>query len=514
MPGLQLGEGRQVAQYVDMIIRGASVYDGTGAAAEQADIAIDGEHIARVGDVSGLTARHELEAEGLAVAPGFIDVHTHDDFAALLYPDMGFKLRGGVTTCIVGNCGFGAAPFAEACVLARAIHPRLELRHYEGYAGYFDRLREQPPGVNIGVLAGHGTLRLATMGSADRAPDDAEMRRMKSLLGEALQTGVLGMSSGLIYEPGRYATTDELVELAAEMRGSGGLYATHMRDEGTGLLDSVDEAIQIGRRAGVPVQISHHKASGRESWGLVARSIELIEAALQRGEDVHADQYPYTAGSTILRAVLENGAFLPPSASGGRGGIGAVRGEDVLIASAAGHPDWEGRSIAALAERFGVDARTAAEWVLESAPDATVILHLMDESDVQRVLGHPSTMIGSDGIPTLEGRPHPRLYNSFARVLGHYARDLGVLSLAEAIHRMTGMSARKFGLVGRGVIREGACADLVVFDPATVIDRGTFESPNLYPDGILHVIVNGEQAVRDGALAGARVGQALRRQAR
>jgi len=498
-----------MAKRYDLLIRDADVFDGTGAEPVRADVGVEGTHIALVGDAGAATAASEIVASGLALSPGFIDVHTHDDFAAFAHPDMAFKTRGGVTTCVVGNCGFGAAPFAAAAQVGGDLLSIDGLEPYDGHAGYAAALDQRGIGANIGMLAGHGTFRLAAMGRDDRAPDERELEVMKSHLREALDAGVLGMSSGLIYEPGRYAATDEIAELAAEMRGTGALYATHMRDESTGLLDSVNEAIEIGNRAGVPVQISHHKAAGRASWGLVKDSLKLIEAAQARGESVHADQYPYTAGSTMLRAVLQNGAFAE-SASGDVG-IAAALPADVVVASAPGHPEWEGQSIEVLSATFGLPPRAAAEKVVAEVPGASVVLHMMSEDDVQAVLRHPSTMIGSDGIPTLDGKPHPRLYNSFARVLGHYSRDLKLMSIATAIHRMTGMSAQKFGLADRGEIRVGAAADLVLFDAGAVIDKGTFDNPNQYPDGIIHVIVNGKPVVQNGQVTPARPGTVLRR---
>lgn len=488
-----------------VLIRNASLYDGTGAAPVVRDVSIDADRIAEIGSLTG-SAELEIDAEGLALSPGFIDVHTHDDFAAVLYPDMGFKVQGGVTTCVVGNCGMGAAPFRQAELMARAFHPNRELPGWEGYAGYLAQLDGQPPSVNIGVLVGHGTVRLAVMGGAARAPSADELATMKSLLGEGIEAGALGLSTGLIYEPSRHADTDEIVELARELQGSGGLYTTHMRNEGVKLLESVDEAIEIGERAGVPVQISHHKASGRESWGLVGESLARIAAAQARGVDVHADQYPYTAGSTVLAAIVGNRGF-----EGGKGGVGKLEAADVVIASTASHSDWHGRSIADFVSEWEIDAAAAAVRVLEAEPLATIIMHTMSEDDVKTVMRHPSTMIGSDGIPSLDGNPHPRLYGSFARVLGHYARDLSVFPLEEAVYRMTGFAARKFGLAGRGVVEEGAFADLVLFDPATIIDRGTYEAPHATPAGIHHVFVNGGHVVRDGEHTGARSGIALRR---
>lgn len=479
----------------DVVIREATVFDGRGGEAFGADVAIEGDRIADVGSVSG-DGKREIDGRGLALSPGFIDVHTHDDFAALVHRDMAFKSRGGVTTCIVGNCGFGAAPWSQGSLMAAAFHGGHEVPRYEGFAGYFSHLDQNPPGVNIGVLVGHGTLRLAAIGRDARAPDAAEMEEMKANLREGLEAGALGLSTGLIYEPGRHATTEEIIELASEMRGTRSLYATHMRDEAKGLVRSVEEAIRIGEEAHVPVQISHHKAAGRENWGLVRESLVRIEQARGRGLAVHADQYPYTAGSTALAAARLNKMAGP---------------DDVVIASSPRHPEWEGKSLTDLARELGTSGEEAADRVLEGSPGATVIVHTMNEDDVRTVLRHPSTMIGSDGIPTLEGKPHPRLYNTFARVLGHYARDEKILPLGEAVYRMTGFSADVFGLHDRGSVRAGAFADLVVFDPAEIIDRGTFDDPNRYPDGIRHVFVNGVEVADDTKATGALPGRALRR---
>jgi N-acyl-D-amino-acid deacylase len=441
----------------DTVIRNATLYDGSGGSPFGADVALEGDRIAVVGTVRG-EARREITATGLALAPGFIDVHSHDDFAALIHRDMAFKALGGVTTCIVGNCGFGAAPRAEAATFARAFHPDDELPSYDGYGGYLAHL----------------------------------------------ESGVLGLSTGLIYEPGCHAGTGELIELASELHGTRGLYATHMRDEAARLVESVDEAIRIGEAAGVPVQISHHKAFGRPNWGLVSESLRRIERARAAGTRVHADQYPYTAGSTVLAAVVQTRMVSDRDEAD-------VSPGDVVVASSQPHPEWEGRSLEELAGRFGCSAMEAADRVLGQAPGTTVVLHGLCEDDVQTVLRHPSTMIGSDGIPTLGGKPHPRLYNSFARVLGHYAREVGILSLPEAVRRMTGLAADTFGLDDRGYLREGSCADLVLFDADAIIDRGTFAEPNQYPDGIHQVFVNGVEVARGKRHSGALPGRALRR---
>ncbi len=507
--GADTGTNTDTHGAFDLLIRGAVVYDGSGAPGQSLDVAIRGERIAAVGTLDDRAAKTGavLDGRGLALAPGFIDVHSHDDFAVLIHPEMDFKLMQGVTTDVVGNCGMGAAPFETARVFVQAFHPGKELAGWKGYAGYLEAIDRDPPSLNVAALVGHGTLRAAAMGGARRAPDASELARMKKDLSEGLDAGAVGYSTGLIYEPGRNADTAELVALAREMSGSGGLYATHMRNEGEGLLDSIRETLEIGESGQVPVQVSHHKAAGRENWGLVGQSLALLEAAQGRGLDVSADQYPYTSASTILAAVVQNGAF----AKRGEGGVGRTDAAGVVIANAPGHPHYEGRSILALAEEWELDAESAARRILDEEPAAWVVLHSMNEEDVCTVLRHPTTMIGSDGVPTEGGKPHPRLYGSFARVLGHYSRRLGVLSLEEAIHRMTGFPASKFRLEGRGLVREGAYADLVLFDPERIDDVASYEEPRRHPAGIHHVFVNGRAVVKDGVHTGARPGRALRR---
>jgi N-acyl-D-amino-acid deacylase len=296
------------------------------------------------------------------------------------------------------------------------------------------------------------------------------------------------MSSGLVYEPGKHATTDELVDLARVVAAAGGIYTSHIRDEGAGLLDAVDEAIAVGERAGLPVVVSHLKASGPANWGRVIEALDRIDAA---GPTVAADQYPYTAGSTVLSAVLADPDRFATSVQPG----------DIVIASTERHPEWHGRTL----------AEVDGQEVLAAEPTATVIIHAMSEDDVRAVLAHPGIMIGSDGIPTLDGQPHPRLYGTFARVLGHYSRDLGVLPLEEAVHRMTGRPAAVFGLADRGAIRPGAYADLVLFDPARIVDVNTFADPHHPPAGIEGVWVNGTRVVEGGEHLGARPGRTLRR---
>ncbi len=461
-----------------------------------------------MGDLTAERAGIEVDAGRLALAPGFIDVHSHDDFAVFLTPAMDFKVGQGVTCDVVGNCGFGAAPLrtarASMALFGGDVH-RDELPTWDGYGEYLDALDADPPSLNVAVLVGHGTIRLNAMGNEQRPPTRAEHATMGDAMADGLAAGCVGFSTGLIYEPGRYAANDELVALASAMAEHGGVYASHMRNEAEGLLDAVSETIRIGDVSGVPVQISHHKASGRASWGLVRESLAIIDEARARGADVTADQYPYTAASTTLAAVMQNH-------DDGLSGLGATDWSAVILATAPGHPGWEGSSMAELGEELGVDPVAAAKRVLDAEGyGAVVVIHSMCEDDVRTVMAHPSTMIGSDGIPAAGGKPHPRLYGTFARVLGRYVRDERVLSLEEAIHRMSGMPAAKFALAGRGVIETGAWADLVLFDPASIDDVATFDSPRRHPTGIRRVWVNGTLVARDGAHTGERPGRAVRR---
>jgi N-acyl-D-amino-acid deacylase len=492
----------------DVLIRDAEVYDGGGAPPFRADVALRGERIVRVGKLGG-TGGVTIDAHGLAVAPGFIDVHSHDDVAVFLHPEMDFKVMQGVTTDVVGNCGLGPAPFPAAAHLFRSLHARDDLPTWNGHAGYLNALAASPASLNVALLVGHGTTRLAAMGGEGRAPEGQELAAMQRTVAEGLEAGAFGLSTGLIYEPGRHAAPPEIVALAKLAAGARGLYASHMRNEAAGLLDSIAETLHVGEVAGVPVQVSHHKAAGRENWGRTRDSLRLLDEARARGLDATADQYPYTAASTALAAVIQNDAL---NDRGLDGGLGRVRPADVLIASAPGHPEYEGRTLGDLSRALGLDAEAAARKVVDAEGlSAIAVVEVMDEQDVRAVMRHPTTMIGSDGIPSLDGKPHPRLYGTFPRVLGRYAREAGLFPMAEAIHRMTGFPATKFRLAERGFVREGLFADLVVFDPQRVRDTATFGEPHRFPLGIRHVFVNGVAVVRDGRHTGARPGKALRR---
>jgi N-acyl-D-amino-acid deacylase len=474
----------------DFILRGGEVIDGSGAPRRRADVAIAGERIAEIGAIGRVAGVHEIDVSGKIVAPGFIDVHTHDDRALFATPEMAAKASQGVTTVITGNCGISLAPLA----IDRRPPPPLDLLgdaedyRYGRFADYLEALDRTPAAVNAACLVGHSTLRVGTMNTLDRPAEARELTRMGELLQEALDAGAVGLSSGLAYAPAEHAPPSEIEALAALLRPAGALYTTHMRNEGGGVLDSLDESFAVGEAAGVPVVISHHKTIGRDNFGRTALTLPRIEAAIAR-QQVGLDAYPYIASSTVLTAAQ------------------AGRATKVMVTWSKTAPEEAGRELAAIAADWGVGIEAA---VARLQP-AGAIYWMMDEADVQRVLRFPHTMIGSDGLPH-DFHPHPRLWGTFPRVLGHYCRELGLFGLEEAVRKMTGLPAARFGLAGRGAIVEGAFADITVFDSATVIDRATFETPTVPAAGIEQVFVNGRPVWTEGKPTGERPGRALRRQ--
>jgi N-acyl-D-amino-acid deacylase len=474
----------------DYILRGGEVIDGSGRARFRADVMIKGDRIAEIGAVARTAGAHEIDVMGKVVAPGFIDVHTHDDRALFATPEMAAKASQGVTTVVTGNCGISLAPLS----IDHAPPPPLDLigdaadYRYGRFADYLAALDRTPAAINAACLVGHSTLRVGAMTALDRSAEAAEIGRMGELLQEALDAGAVGMSSGLAYAPAEHTPASEIEALAALLRPAGALYTTHMRNEGDRVLDSLEESFAVGRAAGVPVVISHHKTIGRQNFGRTAQTLPVIAAALA-GQEIGLDAYPYIASSTVLTAVQ------------------AERATKVLVTWSKSAPEQAGRELSAIAADWGVGPKAAVDRL----QPAGAIYWMMDEADVQRVLGFPHTMIGSDGLPH-DFHPHPRLWGTFPRVLGHYCRDLGLFELEEAVRRMTGLPAARFGLSGRGKIAAGACADITVFDPATVIDRATFEKPITPAAGIEHVFVNGRPVWAEGKPTGDRPGRALRRQ--
>ena len=510
-PGPKLA---RMAPY-DLLIRNARIIDGTGAPAVNGDVAIVGTRIVRVSTQpiprdSGLRV---IDAKGHVLAPGFIDMHAHLE-PLLTMPDAKSAAMQGVTLALGGPDGGGPWPFGA----------------------YLDSADRAGLGINVAYLTGHNTIRRTVMGTANRAPTPDELARMTSMVGQAMHEGAFGISTGLRYIPGFYSKTEEVIALSKVAADSGGIYTSHLREEGLGLFEGVGEALEIGRQAHIPIVLTHHKAIGQKMWGKSTVTLHMVDSARAAGTDVMIDQYPYTASSTSLDVLvppwaLEGGRtelkkrldnpVLKDSITRGvvdyllndRGG-GDVR--RVQFANVAWDHTLDGKTLYDWAKRKGIDPtpEKSAPLVLEGVLNggASMVFHVIDEGDVRRIMAHPMTMVGSDGRLTRpgDGVPHPRNYGTFPRVLGEYVRVQHVLTLEQAVHKMTGMSAQRLGLRDRGCIRAGCVADITVFDPATIADKGTFTEPHQYPVGIDWVLVNGTPVVADGQFTTARPGRVVR----
>jgi len=519
---------------MDVLIHNIDVLDGSGSPAFRADVGMERDRIAGIGDFSSTTAKMILDGTGLTAAPGFIDVHSHSDFTLPINPRAESKVRQGVTTEVTGNCGLSPAPLDPVSgESVMATHPHLSWE-WNTFGDYLDYLRQQGLSVNVVPLVGHGMIRGTGMGLADRAPTENEMQAMKRLVAQAMEEGAWGLSTGLIYPPGVYATTDELVEQSRVVAKRGGFYFTHIRGEAATLVKAVAEAIEIGERAELPVQIAHLKAQLPENWPLMSQALALIDNARARGLDVTADRYPYTASSTSLSARLPAWAHdggssallerlqLPETRRRIKEDL-SVRPDQwdtVLIAFSPNAPELEGLTVAEIAEqRVAEPAETALDILLETEIKVSIIHSSMNEENLRRVLCHPAVMIGSDGSALLpkgplgQGKAHPRSYGTFPRVLGKYVREEKVLSLAEAVHKMSGLPAERLGLSDRGRLVRGMKADLVLFNADTVRDRATFTRPYQYPTGIEYVFVNGQAVVTPEGHTGALPGRILEREA-
>jgi len=499
---------------LDLVVINGKLVDGTGNPWYQADIGVKDKHIVAIGRDLG-KANRVIDAKGLVVAPGFIDIHAHSGASLLVDPKGQSAVRQGVTTQVIGNCGHSMFPVAEDAMPAMDYgkEPMTDLVSYAG------RVREQGVGINVAPLVGHSVVRAAVMGYAARLPSADELEAMKRIVAKAMEDGAFGMSTGLIYPPGCFSDTNELVALAQVVAKYGGIYTSHIRNEREGVVAAVEEAIAIGERAGLPVQVSHHKAANRKSWGLVHDTLRIMEEARARGVDVTCDQYPYVATLSMLSIFLPHWAH--------DGGMKALLGRlrdvkvrqriltevrqlgkdwsEVVIIACPKHREWRGLSVAEIAELLGVSPEEAVpETLLAGDDDVQMVNFGMCEDDVITVMRHPLTMIGSDGLAVApdgilgEDPQHPRSYGAFPRVLGVYVREKRVLTLEEAVRKMTSAPAQRLGLRGRGLLREGMRADITIFDPQLVADRATFTEPHLYPVGIEVVLINGEVVIEGG----------------
>jgi dihydroorotase/N-acyl-D-amino-acid deacylase len=497
----------------DILITNARVIDGAGTAWYNADIGIRGDTIAAIGPLSGASATTRIDARGLVAAPGFIDIHSHGRRGIFSVPTAENYLREGVTTFVEGPDGSSPIPLAP----------------------FLDRVSKTPISVNLASMVGQGSIRQEVMGLVNRKPTPEEIVKMKALAEQAMRDGAFGLSTGLYYVPGNFSSTEEVIEIAKVVGRMGGIHISHMRNEATGVLDSVRETIRIGEEGGLPTQITHHKIIGQQNWGQSVETLKLVEEARARGVDVTIDQYPYTASSTGIASLfpqwaLEGGqksTLERLSAPDQRARIKAVIVENlkvdrgagdpanVAIANCSFDPSLAGKNLTQITRARGAEPtfENAAETAmqLQAKGGCSAIYHAINEEDVVRIMRSPYSMVASDGeIPVFgQSSPHPRSYGTFARVLGVYVREKHILTLEEAVRRMSGYPAARLKIWDRGLLRPGMKADLVLFDPATVADRSQYDKPHQYSVGFRDVIVNGKFAVRNGQVTSERPGRVL-----
>lgn len=490
------------------LIKGGLVCDGTGSEPAVKDVVTLSDRIVAVGEnLHGLEPVETIDASGMVVSPGFIDVHSHDDFSVFMTPDMEYKIRQGVTTSIVGNCGFSISPYKESIEYTIFYHDKAKMPVWDNFSSYMECFDRQPASINIGILAGLGAFRYAVKKDSREPLGKVEVSKVRLLLEQSVRERVLGLSLGLAYFPGIYSSTGELIEIVDKLRDSNLLFAIHMRDEGHNLIPALEEALEISRNTGVPIQISHFKALGKDNAHLFGRALEMVDRAILDGLSVTVDFYPFDSGCTALKEVLRWNVFSPNPQEA----MFSADASEIVIITPGKHPEWVGKSIADLAAGFGLPPEETAKRIC--GVDENVLVAMRDcitEENIEAVMKKPYSMIGSDGIPTETGFSNPRLYGTFPRVLGRYSRDRKVITLAEAVRKMTGFPASRFNLADRGIIREGAFADIVIFDCHEILDKADYSNPKQYPVGLRDVFVNGEMVLKGGALTGKRAGRTLK----
>ena len=530
---------------LDLVISNGSIIDGTGNPAYHAHIGIvDGKIVRVMRDTSRFNAARIIDAEGMTVCPGFIDTHSHDDAYLLVNPQGDDKVRQGVTTDIIGNCGFSLAPLTDehrddlrnASAIMGGNNLPDEFWNLSSFDEFLTILESAELGINVVPLVGHGTIRTAVIGTENRAPTEPELTEMKQMTADAMQAGAFGLSSGLIYVPANYANTHEIIELARVAGQFKGIYTTHMRNEGDQQMAAIEETLKIAYEAGIATHISHHKIVGKDNWGQSKDTLALMAEARANGLDVTCDQYPYRAASTFMAAAL------PPhiqaqgpqvfaeklkdsdirqaiineieseSSAQWENFIKGAGFENIVISVSPHHGEYIGKSIAQIAETEAKNPYDVFfDLLIKERLEVIIIIFAMDEADIIRIMQDPITMVGTDGIPDFgASKVHPRMIGTFPRILGRYVREKGVIRLEEAARKMTSLPAQTFGLYSKGILREGLDADIVIFDPNTIIDKATFDNPWQPPAGISWVIVNGEVAVEHGKITGATSGQVLR----
>ncbi len=532
--------GCSINNRFDLIIKNGTIYDGSGGASFKSDIGIIGDQIKAIGNLESGSADMVIDASNYAVSPGFIDIHTHTETELLINPNAESKIRQGVTTEVGGNCG--SSPFPLSQTDFEEMNKSLENKYglactWRTINDFFEELERRKTSINFAAFAGHGDLRAFIVGRNDLEPSPDQLKKMKKELAEMMEAGALGMSTGLEYAPGSYAKTPELIELSKTVAEYGGIYNSHMRNEDDRVEEAIKEVIQIATGSGVSAEIAHLKAANANNWHKVGNMLGLIENAEQKGIKLKADRYPYTAYGTGLStflplwsrqgdtsdiiARLNDQNQLPEIREYAESRGARIGGWDrVLISysSTGKNKKWEGKSIKECSEISNKEPfEFIKDLLIEDRLSAGIVGFAMDEDNTKRILAHPLVMIGSDGSvaapygPLSKGKPHPRYYGTFPRVLGKYCREDKIFNLSTAVKKMTSMPAEKLGIRGRGYIKKNYFADVVIFDPKTVRDKATFADPHQYPEGIDYVIVNGKLTIKKGEHLNIRAGSVIRK---